>query len=99
MHPSVITIAGVSAGPQLLPLEEDLRRCRREQQEAQQRGRQLEQKMEELEERSAAAVGDRERQVKLMEVKKTTKQQLLDGRQMFCFCLFFFIVGGFKNKK
>ncbi|XP_075883459.1 cingulin-like protein 1 [Nelusetta ayraudi] len=52
---------------ELLPLEEELRRCRREQQEAQQRGRQLEQKMEELEERSAAAVGDRERQVKLME--------------------------------
>ncbi|XP_042351817.1 cingulin-like protein 1 isoform X2 [Plectropomus leopardus] len=52
---------------ELLPLEEDLRRCRREQQEAQLRGRQLEQKMEELEERNAASVGDRERQVKLME--------------------------------
>lgn len=53
---------------QLLPLEEDLRRCRREQQEAQLRGRQLEQRVEEVEERSAATVGERERQVKLMEV-------------------------------
>lgn len=53
---------------QLLPLEEDLRRCRREQQEAQLRGRQLEQRVEELEERSAASLGERERQVKLMEV-------------------------------
>lgn len=61
------------ARPQLLPLEEDLRMCRREQQEAQQRGRQLEQKVKELEERSTAAVGDRERQVKLMEVKNYIK--------------------------
>lgn len=53
---------------QLLPLEEDLRRCRREQQEAQLRGRQLEQRAEELEERNTATVGERERQVKLMEV-------------------------------
>lgn len=53
---------------QLLPLEEDLQRCRREQQEAQVRGRQLGQRVEELEERNAATVGDRERQVKLMEV-------------------------------
>lgn len=53
---------------QLLPLEEDLRRCRREQQEAQLRGRQLEQRVEELEERNAASLGERERQVKLMEV-------------------------------
>lgn len=53
---------------QLLPLEEDLQRCRREQQEAQLRGRQLEQKVEELEERNATTVGERERQVKLMEV-------------------------------
>lgn len=53
---------------QLLPLEEDLRRCRREQQEAQLRGRQLEQRAEELEERNAATVGERERQIKLMEV-------------------------------
>lgn len=67
---SVVSKAAVSTRPQLLPLEEDLRRCRREQQEAQQRGRQLEQKMKELEERSTAAVGDRERQVKLMEVKE-----------------------------
>lgn len=49
-------------------MEEDLRRCRREQQEAQLRGRQLEQRVEELEERNAATVGERERQVKLMEV-------------------------------
>lgn len=62
--------AAVCVRPQLLPLEEDLRRCRREQQEAQQRGRQLEEKVKELEERSTAAVGDRERQIKLMEVKK-----------------------------
>lgn len=53
---------------QLLPLEEDLRRCRREQQEAQLRVRQLEQRVEELEGRNAAAVGERERQVKVMEV-------------------------------
>ncbi|KAM8752091.1 cingulin-like protein 1 isoform 1-T1 [Acanthopagrus schlegelii] len=52
---------------ELLPLEEDLHRCRREQQEALQRGRQLEQKVEELEERNASTVGERERQVKLME--------------------------------
>ncbi|XP_073328154.1 cingulin-like protein 1 [Pagrus major] len=52
---------------ELLPLEEDLHRCHREQQEALQRGRQLEQKVEELEERNASTVGDRERQVKLME--------------------------------
>ncbi|KAK5902079.1 hypothetical protein CesoFtcFv8_007373 [Champsocephalus esox] len=52
---------------ELLPLEEDLRRCRREQQEAQLRGRQLEQRAEELEERNAATLGERERQVKLME--------------------------------
>ncbi|KAK5867232.1 hypothetical protein PBY51_011743 [Eleginops maclovinus] len=52
---------------ELLPLEEDLRRCRREQQEAQLRGRQLEQRVEELEERNAATLGERERQVKLME--------------------------------
>ncbi|KAM6925771.1 cingulin-like protein 1 isoform 1-T4 [Lycodopsis pacificus] len=52
---------------ELLPLEEDLRRCRREQQEAQLRGRQLEQRVEELEEKNAATVGERERQVKLLE--------------------------------
>ncbi|XP_035521037.1 cingulin-like protein 1 isoform X2 [Morone saxatilis] len=52
---------------ELLPLEEDLRQCRREQQEAQLRGRQLEQRVEELEDRNATTVGDRERQVKLME--------------------------------
>lgn len=98
MHPSVITIAGVSAGPQLLPLEEDLRRCRREQQEAQQRGRQLEQKMEELEERSAAAVGDRERQVKLMEVKEKKNNSFWTTGKCFVFVCFF-IVGGFENKK
>lgn len=54
--------------PQILPLEEDLQRCRREQQEAQLRGQQLEQRVEELEERSAATAEERERQVKLMEV-------------------------------
>lgn len=53
---------------QLLPLEEDLQQCRREQQEAQLRVRQLEQRVEELEERNAATIDDRERQVKLMEV-------------------------------
>ncbi|KAM8891907.1 cingulin-like protein 1 isoform 2-T4 [Spinachia spinachia] len=52
---------------ELLPLEEDLRRCRREQQEAQLRVRQLEQKVQELEERNAGALGERERQVKVME--------------------------------
>ncbi|XP_070828172.1 cingulin-like protein 1 isoform X1 [Chaetodon trifascialis] len=52
---------------ELLPLEEDLRRCRREQQEAQLRGRQLEQRVEELEERNTTTVGERERQIKLME--------------------------------
>lgn len=53
---------------QLLPLEEDLQQCRGEQQEALLRGRQLEQRVEELEERNAATVGERDRQVKLMEV-------------------------------
>lgn len=53
---------------QLLPLQEDLQRCRREQQEAHVRGQQLEQRVEELEERNAATAEDRERQVKLMEV-------------------------------
>lgn len=95
MHPSVITTAGVSAGPQLLPLEEDLRRCRREQQEAQQRGRQLEQKMEELEERSAAAVGDRERQVKLMEVKKNNKTTAFGQQANVLFLFVFFYCWGF----
>ncbi|XP_038562417.1 cingulin-like protein 1 isoform X2 [Micropterus salmoides] len=52
---------------ELLPLEEDLRWCRREQQEAQLRAQQLEQRVEELEERNTATVGERERQVKLME--------------------------------
>lgn len=53
---------------QLFPVEEDLRQCRRELQEAQLRVRQLEQRLEDLEERNAATVEDRERQVKLMEV-------------------------------
>lgn len=57
---------------QLLPLEENLRQCRREQQEAQLRGRQLEQRVEELEERNAGTMGERERQVKLLEVKMST---------------------------
>uniref|UniRef100_A0A8C9Y6B5 Myosin tail domain-containing protein n=1 Tax=Sander lucioperca TaxID=283035 RepID=A0A8C9Y6B5_SANLU len=59
---------------ELLPLEEDLRRCRREQQEAQLRGRQLEQRVEELEERNTATVGERERQFKVMEVKVSMDQ-------------------------
>lgn len=54
---------------QLLPLEEDLRQCRREQQEAQQRCRQLEKKAEELDERNASAAGERERHVKLLEAR------------------------------
>lgn len=53
---------------QLLPLEEDLRLCHREQEEAQLRCRQLEQRVEELEERNTSMVGERERQVKLLEV-------------------------------
>uniref|UniRef100_A0A8C4DCQ5 Cingulin like 1 n=1 Tax=Dicentrarchus labrax TaxID=13489 RepID=A0A8C4DCQ5_DICLA len=61
---------------ELLPLEEDLRQCRREQQEAQLRGRQLEQRVEELEERNATTVGDRERQVKLMEVDVSAMDQM-----------------------
>nr|XP_019935085.1 PREDICTED: cingulin-like protein 1 isoform X2 [Paralichthys olivaceus] len=52
---------------ELLPLDEELQRCRGKQQEAQLRGQQLEQRLEELEERSAAAMEERERQVKLME--------------------------------
>ncbi|XP_075998715.1 cingulin-like protein 1 isoform X2 [Genypterus blacodes] len=52
---------------EFLPLEEDLRRCRREHQEAQLRGRQLQQKVEELEERNAGTMDERDRQVKLME--------------------------------
>ncbi|XP_054475911.1 cingulin-like protein 1 [Anoplopoma fimbria] len=59
--------AAKTSGRGLLPVEEDLRRCLREQQEAQLRGRQLEQRVEELEEKNAATLGDRERQVKLME--------------------------------
>ncbi|XP_077424670.1 cingulin-like protein 1 isoform X2 [Vanacampus margaritifer] len=52
---------------ELLPLEENLRRCHREQQEAQSRARQLEQKVDELEERNATTVEERERHVKLLE--------------------------------
>ncbi|XP_068595647.1 cingulin-like protein 1 [Brachionichthys hirsutus] len=66
---------------ELLPLEEDLRRCRREQQEAQLRGRQLQQKVEELEERSTVVVGERERQVKLMEGRiSQLEEDLTDER-------------------
>lgn len=54
---------------QLLPLEEELRQCRGEQQEAQQRCRQLEKRAEELEERNAAALGERERHVKVLEAR------------------------------
>lgn len=92
----------LSARPQLLPLEEDLRRCRREQQEAQQRGRQLEQKVEELEERSAVAVGDRERQIKLMEVIKSSKYSNKHNRNnhlFLCFFVFFLTGGDFKEEK
>ncbi|XP_056137164.1 cingulin-like protein 1 isoform X2 [Lampris incognitus] len=53
---------------ELLSLEEDLQRCRRAQQEAQLRGRQLEQRMEELEKRSTSTVEERARQIKLMEM-------------------------------
>ncbi|XP_053175803.1 cingulin-like protein 1 [Scomber japonicus] len=60
---------------ELLPLEEDLRRCRREQQEAQLRGRQLEQRLEELEERNATTVEERERQVKIMEGRISQLQE------------------------
>ncbi|KAM9815559.1 cingulin-like protein 1 isoform 2-T2 [Syngnathus typhle] len=52
---------------ELLPLEEDLRRCYREQQEAQSRARQLEQKVDELEERNDTTEEERERHVKLLE--------------------------------
>lgn len=65
---SVCLLSGLLCA-QLLPLEEDLQRCRREQQEAQLRGRELEQRVEELENRNAAIAEERERQVKLMEVK------------------------------
>lgn len=52
-------------------MEEDLQRCRREQQEALERGQQLEQRVEELEERSTVMVEERDRQVKVMEVNIT----------------------------
>lgn len=68
---------------QLLPLEEELRRCCREQQEAQLRGRQLEQRAEELEERKAAAVEERERQVKLMEVNISATEEMKGVLQRF----------------
>ena len=54
---------------QLLPLEEDLRQRQREQQEAQQRCRQLEKRVEELEERNTSALGERERHAKLLEAR------------------------------
>ncbi|KAM4553605.1 cingulin-like isoform 1-T1 [Fundulus diaphanus] len=66
---------------ELLPLEEDLRRCRREQQEAQLRGRQLEQRAEELEERNAGVLEERERQIKLMEERtRRLEEDLGDER-------------------
>ncbi|XP_057692943.1 cingulin-like protein 1 isoform X2 [Corythoichthys intestinalis] len=52
---------------ELVPLEEDLRRCHGEQQQAQSIARQLEEKVEELEERNASTVEERERHVKLLE--------------------------------
>ncbi|KAM7002664.1 cingulin-like protein 1 isoform 2-T2 [Tautogolabrus adspersus] len=66
---------------ELLPLEEDLRRCLSEQQEAQLRGRQLEQRVEELEERNAATVGERERQVKLMESRISQLEEDLNDER------------------
>ncbi|XP_060891580.1 cingulin-like protein 1 isoform X1 [Labrus mixtus] len=66
---------------ELLPLEDDLRRCLREQQEAQLRGRQLEQRAEELEERNAATVGERERQVKLMESRISQLEEDLNDER------------------
>ncbi|KAK2842406.1 hypothetical protein Q5P01_012606 [Channa striata] len=66
---------------ELLPLEEDLRQCRREQQEAQLRVRQLEQKADELEGRNVATVEDRERQVKVMEGRvRQLEEDLNDER-------------------
>ncbi|XP_077593082.1 cingulin-like protein 1 isoform X2 [Stigmatopora nigra] len=52
---------------ELLPLEEDLRRCHGEQQQAQSVARQLEEKVEELEERNASTIEERERHVKLLQ--------------------------------
>nr|XP_057930853.1 cingulin-like protein 1 isoform X2 [Doryrhamphus excisus] len=52
---------------ELLPLDEDLQRCRGEQQEAHSRARQLEQRVEELEETNITMVDERERHVKLLE--------------------------------
>ncbi|XP_027897178.1 cingulin-like protein 1 isoform X2 [Xiphophorus couchianus] len=66
---------------ELLPLEEDLRRCHREQQEVQLRGRQLEQRVEELEQKNAAVLEDRERQAKLMEDRtRRLEEDLNDER-------------------
>ncbi|XP_023180821.1 cingulin-like protein 1 isoform X2 [Xiphophorus maculatus] len=66
---------------ELLPLEEDLQRCHREQQEAQLRGRQLEQRVEELEQKNAAVLEDRERQAKLMEDRtRRLEEDLNDER-------------------
>lgn len=56
---------------QLLPLQEDLCQCEREQQVAQQRCRELEKRVEELEERNTTAAGERERHVKLLEARGT----------------------------
>ncbi|XP_039665329.1 cingulin-like protein 1 isoform X2 [Perca fluviatilis] len=66
---------------ELLPLEEDLRRCRREQQEAQLRGRQLEQRVEELDERNTATVGERERQFKVMEGRISQLEEALNDER------------------
>lgn len=73
-QPSPVTLSHCACWfcVQLLPLEEDLRQCHGERQEAQLRVRRLEQRVEELEERNAATVEDRERQVKLMEVNSAT---------------------------
>lgn len=65
----------------MLPLEDGLRQSRREQQEAQQRGLQLERRVKELEERNVATMDDRERHVKLMEERiSQLEEDLKDER-------------------
>ncbi|KAM6960640.1 cingulin-like protein 1 [Aplochiton taeniatus] len=59
-------------------LEEDLRLCWREREEAQQRGRQLEQRVEDLGSRNTATLEDRARQVKLMEGRITHLEEELN---------------------
>ncbi|CAL9696811.1 unnamed protein product [Knipowitschia caucasica] len=66
---------------ELLPVEEELRRCRREQQEAQVKGQRLEQRVVELEERNSASAEDRDRQVKLMESRISQLQEDLQDER------------------